>query len=555
MALKLLKNKLYAYQRKGLKVGLRQDFAAFFMPPGTGKTIVVLALLMIRWRRGQVKRILIMCPKCVISVWKFQTRLHLNRPFRFYTADDPPELLLSKSYYPQFYVINYESKHAYKELNFLMELIEFDAITLDESHRIMNPKGKRSKMIRKHTEHILYRIIMTGTPLAESLINMWAQIRFLSRYIWTEDFKQFTLKYCRRTGYQGHNLKIKPKWKKMLLKKIKDFTYSVNKRKVLGYPPTHTIIDVDLCAKTRKIYDGVESGLEYNVHGVEADLDLGIEALSMCQQITGGFLPIPDEDAMIELKQDKLSMLVDLLYDLTHEKVVIFCMYKAEVERIFEAVTALGRKSVKVRGGLKTNDVSWQWFQDPKKGYDTAVLQIQAGGIGQDYFTASQGVFFSNTYDPILYEQALGRLDRKGQREKITFWHLIAKNSIDEDKLLSLNSKQSNLNAVLTFLRRRTKMVKKLVKKDKKIAKPKSAKKIPKPKAAKKPEKKAEKKTDKKKEAPIQYGVDWVAHQLDVDVATARRKLRTAGIDKGDKKSYDFETKTKASEVIKKLSK
>jgi SNF2 family DNA or RNA helicase len=516
---------------------------------------VVLALLMIRWRRGQVRKILVICPKCVISVWKFQTRLHLNRPFRFYTADDPPEQLLSKSYYPQFYVINYESKQAYSEVKQLMNLIEFDAIVLDESHRIMKPTGKRSKALRAHTGDIPYRMIMTGTPIADSLINMWAQMRFLSEYIWTETFKQFTLKYCRRTGYMGHELKIKPKWKKTLLKKIKDFTYTVNKRKVLGYPPTHTIIDVDLCAKTRKIYNGVESGLEYQVHGVEADLDLGIEALSMCQQITGGFLPIPDEDAMIELKQDKLSMLVDLLYDLTHEKVVIFCMYKAEVERIFEAVTALGRKSVKVRGGLKTNDVSWQWFQDPKNGYDTAVLQIQAGGIGQDYFTASQGIFFSNTYDPILYEQALGRLDRKGQREKVTFWHLIAKNSIDEDKLLSLNSKQSNLNAVLTFLRRRTKMAKKLVKKEKKIAKPKSAKKIPKPKAAKKVAKpKAEKKAEKK-ETPIQYGVEWVAHQLDVDVATARRKLRTAGIDKGDKKSYDFETKTKAAEVIKKLSK
>lgn len=390
-------------------------------------------------------------------VWELQIKLHLNIMHRTFLRDDDLYRLHKSFYYPSFYIINYE--YALKHLEWLVDTFGFEAIILDEGHRIRRPTGKTSKVIREHTEYIQYKLLLTGTPIGKKFEDLWAQITWLNKNIWDPCFDSFAIKYLRRTGYQKRDYVVKPKWKKYLLNKIKPFTYSVEKRAVLKHSVKDIPVPFDLCRKVRKHYDRIETELATEVLDYGIDLDLAIQKTSVLQQLTGGFLSHTEEDILLELEQDKLVVLLDLLHDLP-EKVVIFCHFKHEVERICQALTYIKRPYVKIKGSYKGNDEAWQRFQK-EKDLTTIVVQNQAGGIGIDLFAASIGIYYSLTYDPVVYEQTRGRVDRSGQLNNVIFYHILARNTVDYDKYISLTQSGFKLGKLIKHFKRRVKHGKK----------------------------------------------------------------------------------------------
>jgi SWI/SNF-related matrix-associated actin-dependent regulator 1 of chromatin subfamily A len=84
-------------------------------------------------------------------------------------------------------------------------------------------------------------------------------------------------------------------------------------------------------------------------------------------------------------------------------------------------------------------------------------VQYKSGGVGIDLTRAHYCVLFSPTYSLGDYDQSLARLDRPGQVSHVQFYHLVAKDTVDEVVYDALDKKRSVVESVLEALRTRQK--------------------------------------------------------------------------------------------------
>jgi SNF2 family DNA or RNA helicase len=77
------------------------------------------------------------------------------------------------------------------------------------------------------------------------------------------------------------------------------------------------------------------------------------------------------------------------------------------------------------------------------------VAQIQTAGLGITLTAADTAIFYSLDYSFANYDQARARLHRIGQRNSVTYIHLVARGTVDEKVLKALQKKKNVANEVV----------------------------------------------------------------------------------------------------------
>lgn len=143
-------------------------------------------------------------------------------------------------------------------------------------------------------------------------------------------------------------------------------------------------------------------------------------------QVTSGYVKNEDGD-ITEVDTSKAAVLSDLLEDLPiSEPVVVFCRFHHDLDAVKQAAQNAGRTPLELSG--RTNELhEWQ------AGDDGSVLavQIQAGGVGIDLTRACYAVYYSVGYSLSDYDQSLARVHRPGQTRPVTYYHLVARKTVD----------------------------------------------------------------------------------------------------------------------------
>lgn len=83
--------------------------------------------------------------------------------------------------------------------NKLNEFGKSAAVVVDESLKIKNLEAKRTKRITELGKLAEYRLILNGTPVSRNLLDVWAQMEFLSPKILKMNFAEFKNTFCEYT--------------------------------------------------------------------------------------------------------------------------------------------------------------------------------------------------------------------------------------------------------------------------------------------------------------------------------------------------------------------
>lgn len=137
-------------------------------------------------------------------------------------------------------------------------------------------------------------------------------------------------------------------------------------------------------------------------------------------------------------QNDKLKYL-EMLAEGTEENIIVFYNFKNEKEQLLQLFTKLKKKIYEVSGQkseLPKRDI---WFGLKNS---VTLVQYQAGAAGIELQYANLVVFYTPTYSLQDYEQSLGRAYRNGQTKKVTVYHFMAKNTIEEAIYDSLKNKK-----------------------------------------------------------------------------------------------------------------
>ena len=235
--------------------------AALLMEMGTGKTLTSIAVAGRGYLNGKVKKLLVVCPSSVMSVWKKELEQFAN--FDFTATVLEGTMLKRKEKLNQLVtgiglkvaIINYEASW-----RMLEELKKWqpDMIIADESQRIKTPSAAQSKGMHKLGDITKYKMILSGTPVQNSPLDVYSQYRFLDKTIFGTSYYAFRTRYARMGGYQGYQI-IGYINQDELIKKAHSIAYRVTKQEALDLPEEIcTMRYCELEPKARKIYDGIK---------------------------------------------------------------------------------------------------------------------------------------------------------------------------------------------------------------------------------------------------------------------------------------------------------
>lgn len=448
---------------------------ALFFDMGCGKSRTALALV----EQWGCKRVLILCPKSVVSVWpKEFDKCGLTDVYPIELADGTVQkraeriegVLSQRIDRPVAAVLNYEAAICQplgdKELKgdarrkwqpgYLRD-VQWDCLICDESHMLKDPHGTTACFVSRLAARVPHRLILTGTPMPHSPADIFAQYRIADPAIFGWSYKDFEKRYVQieerytwRTGKNG--VRYKQPYPKVvgyknldeLHEKVYRIAHRVMADEVLDLPP---VMDVEryctLGVTAAKAYAEERGEFTKLVKGdLITDSNALVRALRQ-SQITSGSLP---NGAVVG--REKADMLAEFFGEIAQdEPVVVFCHFTSDLATVHGVATQCGRTSCELSG--KRNDLgAWQAGE-----YNAIAVQLQAGGVGVDFTRARYCVYYSLDWDSGNWQQTRKRIHRPGQTRPVLYVTLLASGTIDEVAYRALQERRDVSAAIIDHAR------------------------------------------------------------------------------------------------------
>ena len=331
----------------------------------------------------------------------------------------------------------------------IFEKVDWEYIVLDESQMIKNKNSKLFQAINTLTA--INKISLSGTPIENSLSDLWAQMQFINDGM-LGTFKFFKDNYL--TPIEKHRDESASD---ELAKLVQPYILRRTKEEVAKDLPalTEKIEYIDLEKDQSKIYEKVKSGTRNYLLGLdESDSSYRFHvfaALTKLRQIANHPILVDEDYEGDHAKLDVITNQMDSLVRAGH-KVLIFSsftsildIYKSECDKNDWKYTSLtGSDSQKAR------EQSVRSFQE-----DAAVsfffISLKAGGVGLNLTAADYVFILDPWWNPFAEKQAIARAHRIGQEKPITVIRYIARDTIEEKILKLQEQKQSLSDDILKF--------------------------------------------------------------------------------------------------------
>lgn len=464
-----VKADLYNHQIRAANMAMIQ-FAAkqpagfgLLFEMGCGKTLTAIAIIGALYQRREIARVLVVAPSSVCSVWPHDLEAFAAFPYavRVLLGEKGKRLeaLDKLTCYPDtanrllVAVINYESAHR-EGIFEALEGYSADLIVCDESQRIKNHAAAQSKALHKLGDAAHYKMILSGTPVQNSAVDLYSQYRFLDPSVFGTNFYAFRNRYCQMGGYGGRQV-VGYKNTERLIQKEYSIALRVTKAECLDLPQqTFLRRYVQLSPAVRQLYDQFAKASRAELEGGGSiTATTVLTKMLRLMQLTGGFTQADDSARAMPMGTAKLDALEDILDDYvleTGQKLVVFARFRAEILAI---VGLLHKKQI--RHGCIYGDIPMDQrgaiVEDFQQNPDTKVFvaQIQTAGLGITLHAASVAVFYSLDFNYANYAQALARIHRIGQHRPVTYIHLLVENSIDDKVLAALERKEDLARSIV----------------------------------------------------------------------------------------------------------
>jgi len=322
---------------------------------------------------------------------------------------------------------------------------QFDSIIFDECQNLKTAGGKASRFAANICKRIPKRLGLSGTPMPHSPRDIYAQGRALCPEVFGTSKTSFELQYCIKGGYQNYQV-IGYKDQDVFKRKLDSFMFRVSKAEALDLPEeVHITLPFSLEGQIKDIYKTMEREFYIQLDQGEVTASNALVKLLRLQQITSGFVK-NDDGKEVLIGDAKARMLCNLLENIpANIPVVVFCRFKKDIQVIKDMAEKWGRVYGEISGDRK--DLT----EDATMPDDITLMavQIQSGNAGIDLTRSNIGVFYSTTLSRGEYEQCLARLHRPPQINKVTFYHLTARNSVDEKIYRAFERGLNIVNAIL----------------------------------------------------------------------------------------------------------
>jgi len=327
-----------------------------------------------------------------------------------------------------------------KDKTFFQDIV-WSNIVVDEAHRLKNKESLLYTVLIGIESH--HRLLLTGTPLQNSLKELWCLLNYLQLPdididSWDDFEENYGTEEDKATGYVKLHTLLKPY---IIRRMKKDVEKSMP-------PKVEQILRVEMTVRQKKIYKLVLTrnydALSKGKNQVTlTNIMMQLRKTSNHSELIGEqddqqISPNPEERLKQLIYGSGKLLLLDKLLTRFREKgdrVLIFSQFVIMLN-ILEEYMQLKRYPFQILTGGVSGDKRKQsiaQFNDPNSPDFCFLLSTKAGGLGINLQTANRVIIFDSDWNPQNDLQAIARAHRIGQKQEVKIFRLVASCSVDED--------------------------------------------------------------------------------------------------------------------------
>lgn len=414
---------------------------------GLGKTLQAIIALTQNHQGKNSGVSIVVCPTSLVYNWKAELN-KFNPKLKVLPVDGTPaQRKKLQSDLKKYDVIITSYSLMQKDIEFY-STIAFAYAILDEAQHIKNRGTRNAKSVK--LIQAAHRLILTGTPIENSLDELWSLFDFLMPGL-LSTYDRFVEKYVRTPAQpQGRNMEG-------LRKKVSPFILRRMKRDVLEeLPPVSEIVyHCHLTDVQREFYQSyAESAREelsrlVKKEGFDKVQIHVLATLTRLKQICCHPAIFAKENPE-QGDSAKYDMLMELLQSLIEgrHKTVIFSQYTKMLNIMREDLQQLGIKFQYLDGTSKNRLEIVNEFND-NADIPVFLVSLKAGGSGLNLVGADTVIHYDMWWNPAVENQATDRVHRLGQKNSVSSYKLVTLGTIEEKIVELQNRKKGLVNKVI----------------------------------------------------------------------------------------------------------
>lgn len=435
-----LKGVLRSYQEKGFNWLSTLDYLGFGGilgdEMGLGKTLQTIAFLL----SNKDSKTLIIAPTSLVFNWynefkKFAPSLKVAM-----VNGNPDERESLIKNYQEYDVLITTYNLCKRDLE-IYKKIYFDYVILDEAQNIKNPSSQNAKSVKELKSK--NRFVLTGTPIENSLMELWSIFDFIMpNYLYDEN--KFITRYHRR-------LEEDPIIIEELKKLVNPFILRRYKKDVIKELPNkiEKKLVIPMEEEQKKVYLAYSEHVKALIEKKVIDDEFKNSKIEILSYITKLRQLSIDPSLVMDKyngKSGKMEAILELVKNSIDEghKILIFSQFTSALKNISKL--------------FKINDISFSYLDGStpskergklvedfnKNNTSVFLISLKAGGTGLNLTSADIVIHFDPWWNPAVEDQASDRAHRIGQKNVVEVIKMISEDSIEE-KIVNLQEEKRKL--------------------------------------------------------------------------------------------------------------
>ena len=485
---------LFPHQRAGVEFLATAKRALLADEPGLGKTAqAIRALKMLHERGEEVFPVLIVCPNTLKKNWA--------REFTKWWPEVPTQVIKGSAVQrkrqfedpAQVFIINWESLRTHSRLApygsvaltrcracggqdekisetrcevHLRELnhIDFKAVIADEIHRSKDPKSKQSRALWSASGDSKIRFALTGTPIANNVVDLWSILHWISPKDWPSKTKWIDRMVDTMLNAFGGMMVIgvKPAMQDEFYKSVNPVMRRMLKKVVLPWlpPVINERRDVEMSTKQKKAYEQMRDLMIAELgSGDTLTAPSVLTQTIRLLQFASSYATLSTNESTGEIKAilDSPSCKVEALMDdidngdFGDDSVAVSAVSKQLINLLSAEMT-----KKKIPHGLITGDQDEDERQKAIDDFQSGAIKwilftAQAGGVGITLTAARRLIMLQRPWSLVDHKQVLDRVHRIGSEihDSIVITDYVTEGTIEERVIQVLETKADNFEQIV----------------------------------------------------------------------------------------------------------
>ncbi len=327
------------------------------------------------------------------------------------------------------------------DIEFLQQY-EFLFLILDESHYVKNPLSKTYNAVNMLRAQ--YRFVLTGTPIENSLLDLWSQMNFINEGLLgsLRFFKEEFIIPIEKENDTVQQERLRALINPFLLRRKKDEV-------ARDLPPmTEQYRYCEMTEAQSKFYDTEKSRIRNEIMDIIGEKTIRKSSLLIIQGLTK-LRQIANHPSLVDnsysYESGKFYEITDTLNNIIAEnhKVLVFSSFVKHLELVEDYINEKKWQYSKLIGSTTNRNEQVKRFEK-EDANRIFLISLKAGGVGLNLTAADYVLIIDPWWNPAAELQAINRAHRIGQDKNVFVYRFISENTV-EQKIKKLQERKSEL--------------------------------------------------------------------------------------------------------------